>query len=192
MANTLKDWFGTFWRILVSPTPRTFTEEAEKAEDKFISAIGWTVFVAFYSYLLPLIKGPTFNFTLLIYSLLIFPLVIVLVPSAAHFVLQRLFHQRQYLYDKILYLYAAILILFQLIIAPITYFAPQNIALALNYFSMAYQFVLFVIATKSIANIKYWQAVVTIMCSIVAGAVIFICALPFITSIMGGVSRTMR
>ena len=56
MANTLKDWFGTFWRILVSPTPRTFTEEAEKAEDKFISAIGWTVFVAFYSYLLPLIK----------------------------------------------------------------------------------------------------------------------------------------
>ncbi len=192
MADTLKDWLGTFWRILVSPTPRTFVEEAEKAGNKFTSALGWTIFIAFYAYLLPLIKGPTFNFTILIYSLLIFPLVIVLIPSATHFVLQRLFHQRQYLYDKILYIYAAILILFQLIINPVTYFAPQKIALALDYVFIAYQFVLFVIATKSIANIKYWQAIVTTICSIAAGAVIFICALPFITSIMGGVSRTIR
>ena len=192
MADTLKDWVGTFWRILISPTPRTFIEEAEKAKDKFTSAIGWTVFIALYAYLLPLIKGPTFNFTLLIYSLLIFPLVIVLVPSATHFVLQRLFHQKKYIYDKILYIYTAILVLFQLIINPVTYFVPQNIALVLNYFFITYQLALFVIATKSIANIKYWQATVTTICSITAGAVIFICALPLITSIMGGVSQTMR
>ena len=167
-------------------------EEAEKAKNKFASAIGWTVFVAFYAYLLPLIKGSTFNFTVLIYSLLIFPLVIVLVPSATHFVLQRFFRQKKYLYDKLLYVYAAILILFQLIVSPIAYFVPQNIASVLNYFFITYQVVLFVIATKSIANIKYWQAIVTTICSLAAGALIFICALPFITSIMGGVSQTMR
>ena len=192
MAEILKDWLGTFWRILISPTPKTFIEEAEKAKNKFTSAIGWTVFIAFYAYFLPLIKGPTFNFTLLLYSLLIFPLVIVLVPSVTHFVLQRLFRQKKYLYDKILYIYAAILILFQLIINPITYFAPQKVALVLNYFFIVYQVILFVIATKSIANIKYWQAIVTTICSFAAGAVIFICALPFITSIMSGVSQTMR
>ncbi len=191
-SEIFKDWLGTFWRILVSPTPKTFLEEAEKAENKFTSAIGWAIFIAFYSYLPPLLKGFTFNFTTLIYMLLILPLLIVLAPSATHFVLQRVFHQKQYLYDKVLYIYTAILILFQLIITPITFFTPPDVARILNYFFIIYQFALLVIAIKAIARIKYWQAIMTILTAVVAGAAIFICALPAITSIMGGVSRTVR
>jgi hypothetical protein len=192
IMEILKDWLGTFWRILVSPSPATFVKEAEKAENKMASAIGWAVFISFYSYLLPLMKGPTFKFTILLYGVLIFPLVIILVPSATHFMLQRLFHRKQYLYDRLLYIFTAILVLFQLIVNPIGYFAPPAIASALSYILIAYQFVLFVIAVKAIAKIKYWQSVVSVFASIAAGALIFVCTLPFITSMMGGINRIMR
>jgi hypothetical protein len=192
IMETLKEWLGTFWRILISPTPETFVKESEKAENKMASAIGWAVFISFYSYLLPLIKGPTFKFTILLYMVLIFPIVIVLVPSATHFMLQRVFHRKQYLYDRLLYIFTAILVMFQLIVNPIGYFAPPAIATALNYILIAYQFVLFVIAVKAIAKIKYWQSIVTVLATIAAGALIFICTLPFITSMMGGVNRIMR
>lgn len=189
LSETLIDWLGTFWKILISPTPQTFMEEADKANNKISSAVGWIVFVAFYSYSFPLIRGYAFNFTILIYMLLLLPFIIILVPSATHFVLQRVFHRKQYLYDKVLYIFAAILVLFQIITIPITVLLPSNIASAVNYALIAYQFLLFVIALKSIANIKYWQAAITVIVSAVVGALIVICGLPFITSLMGSVSR---
>ncbi len=191
-SEVLKDWLGTFWRILISPSPKTFMEEAEKAGNKFTSALGWAVFIAIYSYLIPAIAGYVFNLTIFALLLLICPLIVVLVPSATHFMLQHVFHRKQYLYDKVLYIYAAILVLFQLIINPIIFFVPSNIASVLNYLLIVYQFALLVIAIKAIANIKYWQAIATILSSVVVGAVIFICTLPVVTSLLSGVSRNMR
>jgi hypothetical protein len=192
LSETLKDWLYTFWKILISPTPNTFIQESEKAENKFSSVIGWSIFIAIYAYIVPAIAGYPFDFTILILSLIILPLVIVLVPSATQFILQRAFHRKQYLYDKLLYIYAAILILFQLIINPISFFVPSNTAAIFNYILVVYQFVLLVIAVKAIANINYWQAIITILFSVIVGAVILFCALPFITSLIGGVSGTLR
>lgn len=190
--ETLKDWLGTFWRILLAPTARTFVEEAEKAQDKFTSAILWSVVIAVYSYIVPALAGYVFDFLVLVIMLLIFPLVVVLVPSAAHFMLQRVFRRKQYLYDKILYIFTAILVLFQFIIGPVAFLFPPNAAFTVNYLLIVYQIVLLVIALKVIANIKYWQAVSTALASLVVGALVFICALPFIFSMIGGVNQIMR
>jgi len=192
LSETLKDWLGTFWRILISPTPKTFIEEAEIAKDKLGSAIGWAIFIAIYSYMIPILTGYVFNITILISALLIFPLVVVLVPSAAHFTLKRVFHRKQYLYDKVLYIYTAILVTFQLIITPVTFFISADIVSTLSYLLLFYQFVLLVIATKAIAQIKYWQATATVLSAVIVGATIFICTLPFITSLMSGVTQTLR
>jgi hypothetical protein len=191
LSETLKDWLGTFWRILILPTPKTFVEEAEKAKDKFTSVIGWAVFIIIYSYLIAAMAGYMFNFTILISGSLILPIVIVLIPSAIHFVLQRVFHRKQYLYDKVLYIFTSIVVLFQIIITPIIFWAPQSIASVISYIVIAYQFILFVISIKSIANIKYWQATITVIVSLIIGGLIFICVIPFITSLMGGVSGTL-
>jgi hypothetical protein len=190
-SETIQDWLGTFWRILISPVPKTFVEEAEKAHDKFASAIGWAVFLAIYSYLVPILAGYTFNFTVFVLLLLILPLVVVLVPSTAHFMLVRVFHRKEYLYDKILYIFTAILVVFQLI-TNLTFFVPAKIAPVLNSLLIAYTAVLLIIAISAIAKIKYWQAVIVTFSSVVAGAFIFMCTLPLVTSLMGGVIRTMR
>lgn len=180
IMETIKDWLGTFWKILIAPTAKTFVEEAEKAQNKFASAILWSVFIAICSYLIPAMAGQVFNGMILIFALLIFPLVIVLVPSVAHFMLQRVFRRKQYLYDKILYIFTAILVLFQLIVN-ISFFMPTNISTVFNYIIVAYQIVLLIVAVKAVAKVNYWQAVSTILASFTAGALIFICALPFIS-----------
>jgi len=192
LVDVVKDWLGTFWRILIYPTPDTFVDEAEKAKDKLGSAIGWVIFVIIYSYLMAVISGYVFNMTTLVIASLILPLTVIMVPSATHFILQRFFHRKQYLYDKILYIYTAIFVLFQLIVNPIIFFFPTDITSIINYLIIVYQIILLIIATKSIANIKYWQAVITIMVSLFTGMIIFICAIPFITSLMGGVAQTLR
>ncbi|HEX2996716.1 MAG TPA: YIP1 family protein [Anaerolineales bacterium] len=187
-----KDWLVTFWRILVSPSPRTFLEEAEKAENKFPSAVAWAAFIALYSYLfVSLAAGSALSLLLLVAAWLILPLAIVLIPSAAHFMLQRVFHRKQYLYDKVLYIYTAVFVLFQLIIN-LTFLVPANIASVLNSLLITYQFVLLIIATKSIAGIKYWQAIVTVLAAVLAGALVLVCALPVITSLTGSVSGVLR
>ncbi len=190
-STILKDWLGTFWRILISPSLKTFTVEAEKAENKFTSALGWGVFIAIYSYVVPAIAVHVFNFTILAGLLLACPLLIALVPSATHFMLQRVFHRKEYLYNKVVYIYTAVFVIFQLIVN-LAFFLPTSIASALNYLLIAYQIVLFVIAIKAIANIKYWQAVVTILVSVAVGLIILICTLPVVTSLLSSVSWNMR
>ncbi|HEX2993878.1 MAG TPA: hypothetical protein VHP14_03585, partial [Anaerolineales bacterium] len=109
----------------------------------------------------------------------------------AHFMLQRVFRQKQYLYDKVLYIYTAIFVLFQLILN-LTFLVPANIASVLNYMLIAYQFILLIIATKAIAGIKYWQAIVTVLVAVLAGVLVLVCALPVITSLTGSVSGVLR
>lgn len=190
-SETIKDWLDTFWRILISPTPRTFVEETGKSRDKFASAIGWAVFTAIYSYGMPFLAGYISGLTSFLLLVMILPLVVVLVPSAAHFMVVRVFHRKEYLYDRFLYIFTAILVVFQLIIN-LMFFVPAEVRSVINYLLIAYQFVLFVIAIRAIAKIKYWQAITVTVSSVAAGALIFICTLPVIASLLSGVSRTMR
>ncbi|HSD83957.1 MAG TPA: hypothetical protein VLG46_08875, partial [Anaerolineae bacterium] len=109
----------------------------------------------------------------------------------SHFVLQRVFHRDQYLYDKLLYIYTAILVLFQVISVP-AFFLPAGIASFLTYLLVAYQFVLLVLATRAIAGVMYWQALVTVLSAVAAGALILACTLPVMSSLLSAVTRISR
>jgi hypothetical protein len=191
-SKTLKDWLGTFWQILISPTPKTFVAESDKAENKLGSAIGWAIFLAFYEYVVFALAGDPFDPAVLIVGLIALPLAVVLVPSSVHFILLRIFHRKQYLYDRVLYIFTAILVVFQVIATPLPFLVGLELSSIINYILYVYQFLLFGMAMKAIAKINYWQALITTVSSIMVAAVVFVCTFPFIISIIGGVNRTMR
>jgi hypothetical protein len=183
--NIMKDWLGTFWKVIVSPTPKTFLAEAQKAPDKFSSAMGWLVFFAIYLYGVVTIGIAPLPIAALISAVLLIPLVVILLTSAMHFVCQRVFHQKKYFYDKLLYITVAILLPIQFIFAPVTLFLPEKFSLALIYVLLLYQIVLLALALKTIANLEYWQALVTVFISVVVGILAFLCSIPFIMSTVG-------
>ena len=173
------DWLGTFWKVLTNPTPDTFLAEAKKADGKFASAVGWLVFYAIYVYTLAsiafgrLLAPPT-----LLTVVLVVPLAVLLFTSAAHFICQRLFRKKEYAYDKLLYLTVSIFLPIFLIITPIFLFLAGWVLALLSFILLFYQVALLTIAIKTIANIEYWQALVTVFLSIVvsilAGVIVFL------------------
>lgn len=192
MNATLQDWLGTFWKVLVSPTPRTFLAEAGKASDKFSSAVAWLVIFAIYTYIVGLLGIAPLSVSALVADVLLVPLVVILFTSAMHFVYQRISGRKVYLYDKLLYLTVAILLPLQVVLLPVSLFAPDMIFLILIYALFLYQVALLVIALKTIAQIEYWRALVSVFAAIVAGVFVFLCTLPFIISMLGGVQSTVR
>jgi hypothetical protein len=194
--ETLTDWLNTFWKILISPTPGTIRAEAEKGEGKFFSAVGWLVFLAVYAFIFYIIAAKQVLLTGLVVIVLALPLSVVLFTSAIHFIHQRIFKRKQYLYEKLMYINVAILLPIQIIYTPIWTILLEtswtNISEVLSYAVLLYQIVLLVIAVKTITNLKYWQAVITVFISIIFASLVFLCTIPFILSMIGGVSSTIR
>lgn len=194
--ETLADWLTTFWRILISPTPGTIRAEAQKAEGKFSSAVGWLAFFAVYVFVFYVIATKQVLFTGLIVVMLALPLSVVLFTSAIHFVNQRIFKQKQYLYEKLMYINVAILLPIQMIYTPIWAILAlrswTTINSVLSYVVLLYQIVLLVIAVKTLTNLKYWQAVITVFISMIIASLVFLCTIPFILSMLGGVNRTLH
>jgi hypothetical protein len=170
--DTLIDWLGTFWKALTNPTPDTFLAEAKKADGKLGSAVGWLVFYAIYIYSLASIAfGRLAAIPTLLTVVLVVPLVVLVFTSAAHLICQRLFHRKKYVYDKLFYLTVAILFPIFFIFAPLSFFLPPNVFVFVYFILLLYQAAQLTIAIKAIADIEYWQALVTVFLSIVAGIV---------------------
>lgn len=170
MKETLIDWLGTFWKVLILPTPETFLTEAKKADGKFASAVGWLVFFALYLYVIAsiAINREPLSIPTLLTALLVIPLSVILFASAMHFVYQRAFHRKAYLYDKILYMTVSVLFPIFFIFTLLSLFVPENIFLLLAYILFFYLVALLTIGMKTLAKIEYWQALVCVTLSIFA------------------------
>jgi len=172
MLDTLKDWLGTFWKILVSPTPKTFLAEAKKAHGKSTSGLGWLVFYAIYLYALTnIVNGPT-SFVTLITVVILLPLAVVLLTSAMHYSYQRIAHRRDYLFDGLLYLTIAILVPLQFIFALAALLLPGGVAAIVLFLLLVYQAVLLAFALKTLAKIEYWQALLSVLIAIIAAILV--------------------
>jgi hypothetical protein len=173
MKETLLDWFGTFWKVLISPTPQTFLQEVKKAEGKFASALAWLVFYAIYMVAMAslairdLLSVPT-----LLTVVCLIPLTVILFTSVINFICQRIFHRKEYIYDQLLYITVSVLLPVFIIFAPISAFVDANIFKILIFILLFYQAAVLTVGVKTVANIAYWQAFVTVVFSIIAGIVI--------------------
>ena len=173
MKETLLHWFGTFWKVLLVPTPQTFITEAKKAEGKFASAIVWLVFYAIYVVAMAsLAIGSMISIPTWLTVAFLIPLAVILFTSVINFICQRIFDQKGYIYEKLLYLTVAILLPVFIIFAPISALIAPEIFKILGFILLFYQVALLTIAVKTIASIEYWQAFVTVVVSIIAGIII--------------------
>src|SRR6187551_1250790 len=100
MKQTLIDWLGTFWQVIVSPTPKTFLKEAKKADGKFSSALGWLVACAIYLIIITSIAAQSFSIPTMLTVLILLPLAVILFTSVLNFICQRAFRRKAYIYDQ--------------------------------------------------------------------------------------------
>jgi hypothetical protein len=195
--ETLTDWLTTFWKLLTSPTPKTFISESQKAEGKFPSAVAWLVFFTVYLFIFSIFMLGQVFIAGFIGILFVIPLTMILFTSAMNFVYQKVFKRTQYIYDKLIYLNTAILLSIQFLFVPIS--ALVLVPLSSITFNaivadvvLFYQFILVMIAFQSISGLKFWQAVFTVTVSIFAAAITLLCTIPFLLSMIGGVNATVR
>ena len=186
MKQTLLDWFGTFWRVLVAPTPKTFLYEAKKADGKFASAVVWLVVYALCIFsVASIVAGGMLDIPALLTILFLIPLVVILFTSVLSFICKRIFHQKAYIYDKLLYLTVAILLPGFVMFVLISAFISPDVFKVLIFILLFYQVILLTIAVKGIVAIETWQAFVALVFAmtvgILIGAVLYILILATIS-----------
>lgn len=173
MKETLLDWLGTFWRVLVAPTPKTFLQEAKKADGKFVSAVVWLVVYALCIFgVASIVAGSMLSIPALLMLLFLVPMVVILFISVLNFICQRIFHRKAYIYDKLLYLTVSILLPLFMIFALISAFLPPDVFKVLIFLLFFYQVILLTIAVKGIAAIEYWQSFVALVFAMTVGVLI--------------------
>lgn len=172
MKQTLLGWLESFWKVLIIPTPKTFRQEAQKADGKFASALGWLVFFAIGIIVAgSIIQQSMLNFQSMLTAIILLPLAIVFFTTVLNFICQRIFHCKAYIYDKLLYITVAILPAFILYL-PFIGLMPADVFAISSFALFSYQVVLLIIAVKTIVQLELWQALVAVTFSIAAGILI--------------------
>lgn len=193
----LTDWLTTFWKVLTSPTSKTFLSESQKAAGKFPSAVAWLVFFTVYLFIFSIFMLRQAFITGFIGMVIVIPLTMILFTSAMNFLYQRVFKGKQYIYDKLIYLNTAILLSIQFLFVPLSTFVlvpvtSITVNAIVSDIVLLYQFILVMVAFRSISGLKFSQAAITVTISIFAAALALLCTIPFLLSMLGGVSTTMR
>lgn len=187
MEATLKDWLGSFWNILIRPSQSTFFDEAQKAQGKTGSAVGWilflTIFIHLYNYV-------AFNYVYPIYviisSFILLPLDIFILTFCMDTICRKVFHRRRSYYDEFLYLWVVIFVISQVIIVVLSLIP----AIRDNYLSWVlflYPIGLLTVAVKSLTELKIWQAAITVVLSVILASLFLICGPVFLFILIGTV-----
>ena len=115
----------------------------------------------------------------------------ILTTSVVHFLYQRVYHRKTYVYDRLLYIVTAIVFTFQVINSTLSLFLVVNQAAVFGYILLAYQLILLLVVIRALGKLTYGQAGFVLLASLAAGAAIYLCMGPFILSMMGGVSSIL-
>jgi hypothetical protein len=188
--ETLTDWLRTFWKLLTSPTPKTFISESQKAEGKFPSAVAWLVFFTVYSFIFSIfLLGQAFIIGF-VGMLVVIPLTVILFSFVMNFVYQRLFKGKQSVYDKLMYLNTGILLPIQFLFVPVSTLVLVPLA-SITFNAIVtdvvlfYQFALIMIAFQSITSLRFWQTAITVTLSFFAAGLTLLFTVPFVLSLIG-------
>jgi hypothetical protein len=188
--ETLTDWLRTFWKLLTSPTPKTFVSESKKAKGKFRSAVAWLMFLAVYSFIFSIfLLGQAFIIGF-VGMLVVIPLTVILFSFVMNFVYQRLFKGKQSVYDKLMYLNTGILLPIQFLFVPVSTLVLVPLA-SITFNAIVtdvvlfYQFALIMIAFQSITSLRFWQTAITVTLSFFAAGLTLLFTVPFVLSLIG-------
>jgi hypothetical protein len=167
MEATMKDWLGSFWKIVIYPSEATFFNEAQKADGKTSSAVGLllllTLFIHLYNYVF---FQTAFPVVVIILSFLLIPLDIFLLAFCLDTIYRNAFHRKKSYYEEFLYIGVVTFISSQLLFFLLNMIPPIR-GNQLLWVSYLYLTVLLIIAVKSLTKLKAWQATVTVILSVI-------------------------
>lgn len=172
--DSLKDWLETFWRVIFRPSRKTFLEEANKAEGKF----GQGMFIIFLLgvYLQALLQaelGGEFRGFSGLAFVMFYPLIFLLYVFWVNTLYKKLFRRKRNNYIQIFYLQVAIISPLTVLNTLVIFFPRLNVVLDLS--TVSYGIVLSVIALQALTDLKFWQATLAIVLSVILGALGFLC-----------------
>lgn len=195
----INDWFYDFWRVLISPHPNTFKEIAKHANDKFSGGVVWVVLAILASRIIVWINpsapkhNPNDEAWSAVFLVILFPFMFIFFSYFLNFIYKKLFKRKKECHEEIYYISILIFVPFTLItvLIPLIPLLP-TVLLGIIWSVNIYQLILFVIAIQAITNLKYWQALVTLITSLVFTLFAFICFAAWIPSLMNSTSNLMR
>ena len=164
-------WFSSIWRVLIKPTPETFTDISNDVEDVFGESILLISMITTVLFVVVISKG-YFKKTLylnLIGSILLLILFILLFTYFISFLKERIFQNHIGCNEK-LFFSIVVIILISIIIDLLLITLLPNVVF-LGYASTLYSIILFIICIKSITKLKYWQSIITFFLSTILAIV---------------------
>lgn len=180
MGQALRDWLGTFFRILTRPTTTTFQEEAQKAKGKLTGAILWIegmllmVYIAVYLY-----SGYIYPPSAILAAIIFLPIIFLFYVFCVYTICRRVFRCTKEMYDELLYLMTSIGVI-GVSIETFTLCIPAPLNEVLSGGVLIYLAVLLVIALRAIVKLKIWEAIITVILGALLGAIGFMCIPTFV------------
>jgi hypothetical protein len=160
--------------------------ESQKAKGKIFGAISWLLLiVAFNHFYVYAVYKYVFSLSVIIMTFLFFPIVFLFFVFCIETVYQKAFHRKKTYYDEFLYIAVAIFVPFQILSSPLGLI--PSFGIYLGWASFIYPIILLVVAVKALTKLKTWQAIVTVVLSIILGLAGFFCIPAFLLSIMRAV-----
>jgi hypothetical protein len=182
MEATLKDWLGSFWEITVRPSQTTFINESRKTKGKFVSVIGWLIFVATFTHVyVYVVYKQFFAPAVIVLTFIVIPIVFLLFAFWLDTICRRAFHRQKSYYDEFLYLTVVIYVPYT-IWSSLLSLVP-SVGNYLWWASLLYLVIMLTIAVKSLTKLKTWQAATTVILGLVLGILGLICLPAFILSL---------
>jgi hypothetical protein len=187
MEAALKDWLGSFWKVMIYPTQVTFVHESGKAKGKTTSAIGWllflTVFVNLYNYV---VFKYAFPISVIILAFILLPLDAFFLAFWLDTISRKVFHCKISYYEEFLYLGVVIAVVDQVLFSTLN-LIPAVRGSYLSGASSLYPIVLLIVAVQSLTRLKVWQAIITVILSVILALIVFICITVLLLSMTRGI-----
>ena len=184
-----QDWLLTFYRIIVSPLPRTFINEAKKAKGKFPSAVLWLTLAVLIADAIIYFATGYFPVSRILMSLIFLPIIFLVFVFSLDILYKKLFDRKKSYYDELLYLVVGVYTPFS-VISSLTSLIPK-VGQILSWILFVYPLLLVILLLKSLTNLKFWQASVVVSLGTILTLGSLFCIPAFILSMMGALPRIL-
>jgi hypothetical protein len=185
----INEWLRAFAQVLLRPQRATYLRLARQAKNKTLPSVAWIACLSLSSDALVLLRyGPqAISLQASLLSLVVLPISLLIYTFAIDLMYRRMLHGRRAIYERMLYVTTVIFVatsfvafLFGLI--PII---GQHVGWA----SFVYQFILFVNSLKTIAGVRYPQAIFMVSIAMLLLGGSLLCSGYFIASLLTSLPR---
>lgn len=163
--NSLQFWFSSIWRVLIKPTPDTFTEISNEVEDIFGQSVFLLSGATTLSFIVLITQGyfEKAFYLNLIGTTLFLILFSLLFTYFINTLKGKIFQNQVSCYEQ-LYFSIVVIILLTTFLDLLLILLLPGVSF-LGYMLLFYAAILLIISIKSLTKLPYWQTIITLVLS---------------------------